>query len=57
MKPSKIKVTVLDTETGESEVKFVPEDSFIIVTAGRCHISNRSIHANGTTQLTLKVSD
>jgi len=54
-KLSPIKVTVEDVETNKSESSYVPEDSYIIVTAGRMYVAHEAIHRSGTVQLTLKL--
>lgn len=54
-KLSSIKVTVHDTETGKDESAYVPEDSYIIVTAGRMYVAHETVHRSGTAQVTLKL--
>ena len=39
--------------TGESEVKEI-ENDYCVVTDGTCHVSNATLHGNGTVVLTIK---
>lgn len=51
---SKIRVTVEDPDTGESETQEV-EDDYILVTAGKCYVSYTQVFPkSGTHQLTIK---
>lgn len=49
-----IRVTVVDTESGETESREITDD-VIVVTAGRHYIDGISSYANGTKVYTIKV--
>ncbi len=49
----KIRVTVEDLETGETESREIMND-YIIVTAGECYVSSTQSWKNGTHQLIIK---
>lgn len=50
-----IRVTVLDTETGDTETKDVPEHDYVLICSGDCHISYSQVSAkSGTHNLTIK---
>lgn len=46
-------MTAEDMTTGESEVKEI-ENDYCVVTDGTCHVSNATLHGNGTVVLTIK---
>lgn len=57
-KLSSIRVTTRDMRDEGEEIEsheYVPEDSFIIVTAGRMEVSHIQRYRSGTVQLTLKL--
>jgi hypothetical protein len=49
-----IRVTVVDTESGETESREITDD-VIVVTAGRHHIDHIASYGNGTKVYTIKV--
>lgn len=51
--PARIKVTVTDLDTGDSESAVVTDD-YILTCAGSCHLAHVATYANGTHVLTIK---
>jgi len=54
--PARIKVTVTDLGTGDSESAEIAEitDDYILTCAGSCHLAHVASYANGTRVLTIK---
>lgn len=49
-----IRVTVLDTESGETNTEEI-ENDYVLVTAGTCHLAHTNIYpTKGTVVLTIK---
>lgn len=49
-----IRVTVLDTESGETNTEEV-ENDYVLVTAGTCHLEHTNVYpTKGTVVLTIK---
>jgi hypothetical protein len=51
--PARIKVTVTDLGTGDTEEEVISDD-YVITCAGDCYVDHVQMYANGTHVLTIK---
>jgi hypothetical protein len=51
--PARIKVTVTDLGTGDSESAVITDD-YVLTCAGSCYMANVTAYANGTHVITVK---
>ncbi len=49
-----LQITVVDTETGETETKQLPDNEYVLICTGDCHLAHTNAFANGTHVLTIK---
>lgn len=47
-------VTILDEQTGETEVKRVPDGEFLLAAAAPCHVAHVAAYASGTRVVTIR---
>ena len=56
MATERVRVSVFDPATGNNETAELPPDSYILLTGERMYVAGEQHYANGTVQLTLKLT-